>query len=47
MEKGVSKILDRLNKRFNRVTQPTKSYDLYDDVVSLAYKYVSPNLPLP
>jgi len=44
MEKGISKILDRLNKRFNRVTQPTKSYDLYDDVISLSIKYVSPEI---
>ena len=44
MEKGVSKILDRLNKRFNRVTQPRKSYDLYDDVISLSVKYISPEI---
>ena len=44
MEKGISKILDRLNKRFNRVTQPTKSYDLYDDVISLSIKYISPEI---
>lgn len=44
MEKGISKILDRLNKRFNRVTQPTKSYDLYDDVISLSVKYISPEI---
>ncbi len=44
MEKGVSKILDRLNKRFNRVTQPTKSYDLLNDVISLSVKYISPEI---
>jgi len=44
MEKGISKILNRLNKRFNRVTQPTKSYDLYDDVISLSIKYISPEI---
>lgn len=44
MEKSISKILDRLNKRFNRVTQPTKSYDLYDDVISLSIKYIAPEI---
>ena len=44
MEKSISKILDRLNKRFNRLTQPTKSYDLYDDIISLSIKYISPEI---
>jgi len=40
----VDKMIRILSEQFNRVTQPRKSYDLYDDVVSLSIKYVSPEL---